>query len=165
VRLRRSPTGRGDDIVGNSGRAGEPESPDRPRCGVSPGRTSRRARHLPSSPAGIGTRPPRPELSGRILAARCYGTLVTLDPTGVVLVAAHRRSTVGALFRAWGQPVTSRRILSFLAPPGQRVRVYVDGRRVDAAPASVPLISHSEIVLEVGPYVPPHRAYRFPPVP
>jgi len=27
----------------------------------------------------------------------------------------------------------------------------------------VPLARHSEIVLEVGPYVPPHRSYTFPP--
>jgi len=27
----------------------------------------------------------------------------------------------------------------------------------------VPLTAHAEVVLEVGPYVPPHRSYTFPP--
>ena len=37
-------------------------------------------------PAGIGTRPPRALSAGRISAAGCYGDLVTVEPTGVVLV-------------------------------------------------------------------------------
>ena len=37
-------------------------------------------------PAGIGTRPPRGFSAGRISGAGCYGDLVTLEPTGVVLV-------------------------------------------------------------------------------
>jgi hypothetical protein len=41
------------------------------------------------------------------------------------------------------------------------VRVYVGGRRVAGAPATVPLRRHAEIVVEIGPYVPPHRAYVF----
>ncbi|HEY6396929.1 MAG TPA: hypothetical protein VIX82_05700, partial [Solirubrobacteraceae bacterium] len=36
--------------------------------------------------AAIGTRPPRSFSAGRISGARCYGDLVTLEPTGVVLV-------------------------------------------------------------------------------
>ena len=37
-------------------------------------------------PAGIGTKPPRATFEGRISKARCFGDLVTLEPTGVVLV-------------------------------------------------------------------------------
>src|SRR6202035_2720209 len=36
--------------------------------------------------AGIGTRAPRVFAAGRISRAACYGDLVTLEPTGVVLV-------------------------------------------------------------------------------
>jgi hypothetical protein len=42
------------------------------------------------------------------------------------------------------------------------VSVFVGGRRVRGAVASVPLSRHGEIVVEVGPYVPPHRTYAFP---
>jgi hypothetical protein len=41
--------------------------------------------------------------------------------------------------------------------------VFVDGRRCPGAPQAVPLTRHAEIVLEVGPHVPPHPAYHFPP--
>jgi hypothetical protein len=111
---------------------------------------------------GIGTRPPRRYFSARIAGARCYGDLVTLEPTGVILVTPGRRVTVGDLFRSWGQPLTGSRIASFTAPRGGHVAVFVDGRRRSGSPTAVPLSSHAEIVLEVGPYVPPHSSYTFP---
>jgi len=114
-------------------------------------------------PAGIGTRPPRSVSAGRISGARCYGDLVTLDPTGLVLVRPAAHATIQDLFRAWGEAWSNRRLGSFSVSPGARVDVFVDGRRWRGPPASVPLRQHAEIVLEVGPYVPPHRAYTFPP--
>ncbi len=38
----------------------------------------------------------------------------------------------------------------------------VNGGRWPGRPAAVPLTRHAEIVLEAGPYVPPHPAYAFP---
>lgn len=113
--------------------------------------------------AGIGTRPPRRLSEGRISGAACYGELVTLDPTGLVLVEAGSRPVLADLFRAWNQPLSSRRLASFSASAGGSVSVFVDGRRWNGSPGEVPLRRHSEIVLEVGPYVPPHHAYTFPP--
>jgi len=110
-------------------------------------------------PAGIGLRGPSAELDGAIVKARCYGALVTLDPTGLVLVRPGSRLTLADLFRAWGQPLSGQRLTSF---GGSQVTVYVDGRRWNTAPASVPLTRHAEIVLEVGPHVPPHSSYAFP---
>ena len=109
--------------------------------------------------SGIGTRPPRALRAGRIVSARCYGPIVTLEPTGVVLVRPGSTRTVGELFRQWGQPLTPTRIASFTG----RVRVYVGGRRIFVRPAAVELARHAEIVLEVGPFVPPHPVYGFPP--
>lgn len=114
-------------------------------------------------PAGIGTKPPREVLDGRVTRATCYGELVTLDPTGVVLVRPGTRLTLGALFRSWDQPLSSSRLASFGAPAGTRVTVFVNGRAWPGPPATVPLTRHDEIVLEVGPHVPPHRSYTFPP--
>jgi hypothetical protein len=113
--------------------------------------------------AGIGTRPPRRHSAGRIARARCYGDLVTLEPTGVVLVRRGARPTLADLFRSWGQPLSDQRLASFSAGPGQSVRVFVDGQPYRGAPGAVPLSAHSEIVLEVGPHVPPHASYTFPP--
>jgi hypothetical protein len=114
-------------------------------------------------PAGIGTRPPRTSLNGRITAARCYGALVTLDPTGVVLLRPGARLALGTLFSSWGQPLTRTRLASFTATAGTGVTVFVDGKPWPGAPAAVPLIRHAEIVLEVGSHVPPHSTYAFPP--
>lgn len=114
-------------------------------------------------PAGISVGQPFVSSAGRIVRARCYGALVTLDPTGVVLVRRGLRLSLGDLFRAWGQRLSRRYLASFAAPPGTGVTVYVDGVRWRGSPASVPLERHDEIVLEVGPHVPPHTSYTFPP--
>lgn len=113
--------------------------------------------------AGIGARPPYTHSGGRISSAGCYGSLVTLEPTGVVLVRPQRRLRLSDLFRSWGQPLSPTQLASFPAPAGTRVAVFVDGLRWSGSPGSVPLSVHAEIVLEVGPHVPPHRAYTFPP--
>lgn len=109
--------------------------------------------------AGIGVRSPRRRSAGRITAARCFGEMVTVEPTGVVLVRPGAELTIADLFRSWGQPLTPDRVASFAG----RVRVYVGGRRRRGTAGAVRLTPHSEIVLEVGPYVPPHAAYHFPP--
>jgi hypothetical protein len=110
-------------------------------------------------PAGIGTEPPRRVVGGRVRAARCHGAVVTLEPTGLVLVRAGERRTLGDLFAAWGEPLRRDRVASFSG----RVRAYVGGEPWRGDPAAIPLRRHAVIVLEVGPYVPPHRAYAFPP--
>ena len=117
-------------------------------------------------PAGVGTLGPRSFSAGRIAGAACFGELVTLDPTGVVLVRPGASLTVGDLFRSWGEPLGVHRIASFSTAPadaGSAVRVFVDGKPRPGPAASVPLRRHAEIVLEIGPYVPPHHAYTFPP--
>jgi hypothetical protein len=114
-------------------------------------------------PAGIGTRPPRTFSGGRISGAGCFGDIVTLEPTGVVLVRPGIDATLADLFRAWGQPLSRNRLAGFAAAPGTQVSAFVDGRRWPGSPRRVPLSRHAEIVLEVGPHVPPHAGYTFPP--
>jgi hypothetical protein len=110
--------------------------------------------------SAIGTRGPYRHSGGRIVSARCYGSLVTLDPTGVLRIRRGARLTVADVFRSWGRRLGRRRMLSFRG----RVRAYVDGRRwTRTVPSAIPLRRHAEIVLEVGPRVPPHRVYHFPP--
>ena len=113
--------------------------------------------------AGIGVRAPSTPSAGRIAHARCYGDLVTLEPTGVVLVRPGVHPVLSQLFHAWGQPLSRWQLASFRAAPGTHVSVFVDGRRWHGSPGSVPLTTHAEVVLEVGSYVPPHTSFTFPP--
>jgi hypothetical protein len=108
--------------------------------------------------AGIGAPPPRRRVAGRIVAARCFGALVTRDPTGVLLVRPRARLTLADLFRSWGRTLSARRMLSFRGP----VSAWVGGRRWHGPIGDIPLTRHAEIVVEVGPHVPPHRVFRFP---
>ena len=111
---------------------------------------------------GIGTRAPRRISDGRLRRANCFGSAVTLDPTGTVYFRSGDEITVGDIFRAWDQPLGARRIASFT---GGRVRVYVNGRRAGGAPATVRLAPGAEIVLEIGARVPPHSHFTFGPAP
>ncbi len=114
-------------------------------------------------PAGIGAGPPLSFSGGRLTDAGCYGDLVTLEPTGVVLARPGAHLRLSDLFRSWGRALSRRRLASFSAAPGQLVSVFVDGRRWSGPPGAVPLRRHAEIVVEVGPDVPPHSSFAFPP--
>ncbi len=100
---------------------------------------------------GIGTRAPRTFSAGRISGAACYGELVTIDPTGLILVRPGARVTVSDLFRSWGEPLSAHRLASFPAPAAGQVAVFINGRRSTRPVGQVPLTRHAEIVLEVGP--------------
>ena len=106
-------------------------------------------------PAGIGVRGGSGRF-GRITAARCRGSVWTTDPTGVVHFEGARK--LGSLFSAWGRTLWPSRLLSFRGP----VRVYRNGVGVGGDPRRVVLHDRDQLVLEVGPYIPPHRSYRFP---
>jgi hypothetical protein len=94
--------------------------------------------------------------NGRVIIVPARIGCWTSDPTGVV----HFRpqSTLGAFFRAWRQRLAPTRLLSFDGV----VRLYRNGRRVLGDPRGVALRDGDELVLEVGPYIPPHRSYLFP---
>jgi hypothetical protein len=164
--LRGAPLPAGVRPVG-AGPRFQPPLSDRPVRACRPGLGRRTGAHLELFAqdrvvivaAGIGTRPPRHTLGGRITGARCYGDLVTIDPTGLILLRPPARSTVGDVFAAWGRPLRPNAMAGFRGA----VRAWVGGRRWTGPVAAIPLRRHAEIVLEVGPYVPPHRRYRFPP--
>jgi len=115
--------------------------------------------------AGIGVRGPVRTAEGRIVAARCYGALATLDPTGVVLVRPGANLTLATLFRSWGEPLSSTQLAAFSAARGQHVRAFIDGRPRRGNPRTIAITNRAEIVLELGPHVPPHHGYTFPPKP
>jgi hypothetical protein len=80
----------------------------------------------------------------------------TDDPTGVVHFGGRR--TLGDFFRAWGQRLGPRRLLSFSGP----VLAFRNGKRVTGDPRAIALRDGDEVVLEVGGYIRPHGSYLFP---
>jgi len=114
-------------------------------------------------PPGIGVAPPRLERGAYVSGGRCSYPLRTREPTGVIEVAAGTRARLGDLFDLWGQPLSDVRLAGFATAPPDPVRVYVDGRRVAGDPRAIPLRRHAAIVVELGAYLAPHQAYRFPP--
>lgn len=110
-------------------------------------------------PAGIGVAPPLVREAGFVRRGRCSYPIRTTEPTGVVELDGRLRPTVGELFALWGRPLTAGRLLSFSGC----VHAYVGGKRWRGSPRGIPLRRHSQIVLEVGGYVPPHRSYLFGP--
>jgi hypothetical protein len=112
--------------------------------------------------AGIGTRAPRTFIDGRLTRAGCFGALVTIDPTGTVYFRPSAHLTLGDVFRSWGQVLSTDRIADF---SGGMTRAYAGGVRWRGAPGAVPLRAGAEIVVEIGPYVPPHKHFAFTPDP
>ncbi len=120
------------------------------------------AGHVVLVPAGIGVAPPFARRGAFVVAQRCVYALHTFEQTGRVLSEDNRVRTLGELFDLWGEPLGAQRLLGFRTPPRRSVAAYVNGRRWRGPLRRVPVFSHAEITLEIGPYVPPHGGYSFP---
>jgi hypothetical protein len=92
--------------------------------------------------------------SGKAAATRCARS----SPTGVVELDRPGH-TLGDFFAVWRMPLSQRSLLTFRGA----VTAYVAGRRWKGDVTSIPLSDHAQIVVEIGGYIPPHRAYLFPP--
>jgi hypothetical protein len=92
-------------------------------------------------------------------ARACTYDVRTTAPTGVVEFDASRRLTLGDFFAVWGRRLARDRLLSF----NGRVRAYVAASRWRGSAQAIPLTRHAQIVLEVGPYIPPHARFLFGP--
>jgi hypothetical protein len=114
-------------------------------------------------PAGIGTGAPRHSVDGQLTSAACFGNVVTLNDEGILYLRRGSVVTLQTLFKAWGEPLTQTRIASFADNAG--VRVFVDGRRRRGDPRTLRIRPRAEIVIEAGPYVPPHTRFAYPAFP
>jgi hypothetical protein len=110
-------------------------------------------------PAGIGVARPFVHKLGRIVPRGCTYGLRTLTPTGVVEVQRGRRWRLGDLFRLWGRPLGPARLVGFHGTG--RLAAFVGGKRWAGDPRSIPLTKHSQIVLELDGYLPPHPTFLF----
>jgi hypothetical protein len=122
------------------------------------------ANHVVVIPAGIGVAPPLARDGVYVRGGRCEYAVRTLEPTGVTLLGPGGIHTLGELFDLWGQHLDRHQVAGFRARAGEAVSVYFDGGLCRGDPATVPLTNEAQITIEVGPYVPPHARYLFPPL-
>lgn len=110
-------------------------------------------------PPGIGVASPAARRGARVVPHGCVYPLRTLDPTGVVWLGRSGGLTLRMLFAVWGQPLGSHQLAGFRSR--SPVRAYVDGVRWHGSVGRLALTDHEQLVLEIGPYVPPHRWFGF----
>jgi hypothetical protein len=89
--------------------------------------------------------------------AVCRYPIRTLTPTGVIEMS-YGGLALGDFFAVWRMPLSRRRLLTFQGD----VHAFVAGKPWQGDVRTIPLSDGSEIVLEVGGYIPPHRFYLFP---
>jgi hypothetical protein len=109
-------------------------------------------------PAGIGVAPPVRRDGAHVNGGRCLYPVHTVAPTGVVHVPAGGTATLGQFFDVWGQPLGRSTMAGFHGP----VQAYVNGLPVSGDPRRLRLRRHAEIVVESGPFIPPHDSFQFP---
>jgi hypothetical protein len=96
----------------------------------------------------------------------CLYWIHTHDASGIIHVespeilppAGGSHYTLGMLFDIWGEPLGNDGVAGFKGP----VTAYVNGAKYDGDLKDIPLMSHQQVVLEIGKVVPP-PAYVFPP--
>jgi hypothetical protein len=101
-----------------------------------------------------GTPVPVPNKIGN--KGSCLYWLHTTDDTGVITIAlpkdaANRQFTLGQFFQIWGQPLQKGQVATLNVGQGEQVRVWVNGKPHQGDPANVPLTSHADVVVQIGP--------------
>lgn len=98
----------------------------------------------------------------------CIYWLHTHDTTGTIHIEApaaqqSRIFTLGDFFSVWNQPLSSTQVTTIKLAPGEKVVAYVDGKPYSGDPNTIPLRSHTQVVLEIQPpVVDPPPTYTFP---
>jgi hypothetical protein len=152
---------------GNSPAGGQGDSVDGISCLGVEGQALHIHSHLAIFDQGKQMQVPRyvgmkPTVSGGCLYwihTHDYSGIIHVETPDVVAPEGNGQYTLGMLFDIWGEPLGPNGVAGFDGP----VTAYVNGAPYSGDLRSIPLISHQQIVLEVGtPVVPPPR-YTFPP--
>ncbi|MDQ6772524.1 MAG: hypothetical protein M3024_05985 [Candidatus Dormibacteraeota bacterium] len=90
------------------------------------------------------------------ILSTCFYWLHTHDTTGVIHIEAPQSSatrvfTLGDFFHVWGQPLSTTQVATFKVGSGDQLKMWVDGAPYTGDPSQIPLKSHRQIVLQIGP--------------
>ena len=96
---------------------------------------------------------PIPQYIGIPQATRCIYWLHTHTPDGIIHIEApvDRSFTLGDFFAVWGKTLDRRDAAGAKVKKGESLRAWVNGKIFEGDPAKIPLASHTDIVLQVGP--------------
>lgn len=101
-------------------------------------------------PADVGQRPER----------NCLYWVHTHTPDGIIHIESPspRTFTLGDFFTIWGQPLDRAQAATMRAAKGGTLKIWVNGQPYAGDPRAIPLLVHSDIVIEAGPpFVPPPK--------
>jgi hypothetical protein len=103
-----------------------------------------------------GVSMPIPLDVGRPASGQCLYWIHTHTPDGVIHIESptNRTFILGDFFAIWGQPLTETRAATAVAR-GNKIKAWVDGKPYTGDLAKIPLLAHTDIVLEIGPPFPP----------
>jgi hypothetical protein len=92
---------------------------------------------------------------GRPASGQCLYWVHTHTPDGVIHIEspANRTFTLGDFFAIWGQPLSATQAATAVARTG-KLKVWVDGKPYAGNPAKIPLVAHTDVVIEAGPPFP-----------
>jgi hypothetical protein len=103
---------------------------------------------------------PIPANVGQVPARNCLYWIHTHTPDGIIHIESpqSRTFTLADFFAIWGQPIGRKQVASMHARKRRNLRVWVNGKRYDGDPGTVPLVAHADIVIETGPpFLPPPK--------
>lgn len=94
-----------------------------------------------------------PDDLGRPLGAQCLYWIHTHTPDGIIHVESpnFHTFTLGNVFDIWGEPLSATGVAGARPRAGDRIVVWVDGRRAAGNPRAIPLTEHLDVTIEVGP--------------
>jgi hypothetical protein len=106
---------------------------------------------LRAVPPGIGVVQPVAQKTSNgafVQASQCYYWLHTHAQDGVIHVEAPSQTTytLGQFFAIWRQSLSATEV----GPAHGTVTAFVNGHRFTANPATIPLVSHEDVQLDVG---------------
>jgi hypothetical protein len=106
-----------------------------------------------------GVLKPIPAYVGFNINHDCLYWLHTHNPAeGVIHLEAPKKVVpqLGNFFDVWHQPLSRSKVWKYSVKPGEKMKVYVNGKLYNGNPRSIKLVQHAQIVIEVGPkFVPP----------
>ena len=90
------------------------------------------------------------------ITGTCLYWLHTHDSSGIIHIEApadqkNHTFTLGDFFDVWGQPLDATHVATLTVGSDQTLVAYVDGSIYTGDPRSIPLKSHTQVVLEIQP--------------